>query len=93
MSSEDRALFVQEMGANVLLRKEFDVYKSIWEVTNSLSFESENVNHSWKGFESKITDKPSYYLSKSSFVNVAACLLYTSPSPRDRTRSRMPSSA
>ena len=23
----------------------------------------------------------------------AACLLYTSPSPRDRTRSRMPSSA
>ena len=24
---------------------------------------------------------------------VVACLLYTSPSPRDRTRSRMPSSA
>ena len=24
---------------------------------------------------------------------VMACLLYTSPSPRDRTRSRMPSSA
>ena len=24
---------------------------------------------------------------------VYACLLYTSPSPRDRTRSRMPSSA
>ena len=29
------------------------------------------------------------------YVNtyVAPCLLYTSPSPRDRTRSRMPSSA
>ena len=26
-------------------------------------------------------------------ANVNACLLYTSPSPRDRTRSRMPSSA
>ena len=25
--------------------------------------------------------------------NVSICLLYTSPSPRDRTRSRMPSSA
>ena len=25
--------------------------------------------------------------------NTIACLLYTSPSPRDRTRSRMPSSA
>ena len=26
-------------------------------------------------------------------VQVMSCLLYTSPSPRDRTRSRMPSSA
>ena len=26
-------------------------------------------------------------------VHEGACLLYTSPSPRDRTRSRMPSSA
>jgi len=26
-------------------------------------------------------------------VKVLTCLLYTSPSPRDRTRSRMPSSA
>ena len=26
-------------------------------------------------------------------VEVIGCLLYTSPSPRDRTRSRMPSSA
>ena len=25
--------------------------------------------------------------------NIYICLLYTSPSPRDRTRSRMPSSA
>ena len=28
-----------------------------------------------------------------SFAECAYCLLYTSPSPRDRTRSRMPSSA
>ena len=26
-------------------------------------------------------------------ANTGGCLLYTSPSPRDRTRSRMPSSA
>ena len=35
--------------------------------------------------------------SEGLFVKLAdeayACLLYTSPSPRDRTRSRMPSSA
>ena len=31
-----------------------------------------------------------YYLTSSSFN---CCLLYTSPSPRDRQKSRMPSSA
>ena len=30
---------------------------------------------------------------KSTVLRIMACLLYTSPSPRDRTRSRMPSSA
>ena len=32
-------------------------------------------------------------LSSIRGTAVTACLLYTSPSPRDRTRSRMPSSA
>ena len=31
--------------------------------------------------------------NSGSVVNISGCLLYTSPSPRDRTRSRMPSSA
>ena len=30
---------------------------------------------------------------KNMIIQDIACLLYTSPSPRDRTRSRMPSSA
>ena len=30
---------------------------------------------------------------RGSFERAKACLLYTSPSPRDRTRYRMPSSA
>ena len=37
-----------------------------------------------------------HYLLEDAINNVlplASCLLYTSPSPRDRTRSRMPSSA
>ena len=37
------------------------------------------------------------YLSPAHFDDIltvdTSCLLYTSPSPRDRTRSRMPSSA
>ena len=32
-------------------------------------------------------------LPECDFVSIHTCLLYTSPSPRDRTRSRMPSSA
>ena len=32
-------------------------------------------------------------LGKDKNNNLYSCLLYTSPSPRDRTRSRMPSSA
>ena len=31
--------------------------------------------------------------TKKEFYRIVNCLLYTSPSPRDRTRSRMPSSA
>ena len=31
--------------------------------------------------------------SGAGLVHLRTCLLYTSPSPRDRTRSRMPSSA
>ena len=30
---------------------------------------------------------------ESSFARISNCLLYTSPSPRDRQKSRMPSSA
>ena len=32
-------------------------------------------------------------INNLSIINYTFCLLYTSPSPRDRTRSRMPSSA
>ena len=33
------------------------------------------------------------YQSQKGSIELEGCLLYTSPSPRDRTRSRMPSSA
>ena len=34
-----------------------------------------------------------YQLPDQQFANLYCCLLYTSPSPRDRQKSRMPSSA
>ena len=49
---------------------------------------------------SKVTDfapgdtvKVNVKIKEGNKERVQACLLYTSPSPRDRTRSRMPSSA
>ena len=41
-------------------------------------------------------DNPFYKIAEHVFVGVSAayvCLLYTSPSPRDRQKTRMPSSA
>ena len=40
----------------------------------------------WRNFKINILDTP-------GLDDLVGCLLYTSPSPRDRTRSRMPSSA
>ena len=40
----------------------------------------------------KLTLGHSVIMGRKTFESIA-CLLYTSPSPRDRTRSRMPSSA
>ena len=38
-------------------------------------------------------DRTYVFLLSDSGTQISNCLLYTSPSPRDRTRSRMPSSA
>ena len=44
-----------------------------------------------RGFSYPIALEGALKLKELSYIH--ACLLYTSPSPRDRTRSRMPSSA
>ena len=47
-------------------------------------------------FDSLVADLGPYLKSKDNFITAAykkGCLLYTSPSPRDRQKSRMPSSA
>ena len=39
------------------------------------------------------SEKADERFEPASLTKIMTCLLYTSPSPRDRTRSRMPSSA
>ena len=40
-----------------------------------------------------LEQQPTSEVKPEAFSYLQGCLLYTSPSPRDRTRSRMPSSA
>ena len=44
-------------------------------------------------FDLIFADPPYNLQLKNKLTRPDSCLLYTSPSPRDRTRSRMPSSA
>ena len=41
----------------------------------------------------KVMVQSGVYSSKTNKISPGPCLLYTSPSPRDRQKSRMPSSA
>ena len=54
-------------------------------------FDLDEVYYPW------LTDEPEKHFLLGNYDalkrNYSCCLLYTSPSPRDRTRSRMPSSA
>ena len=55
------------------------------------------VFHEWWGLVDHIKDVCDRYAKEGFYAFgidlYKGCLLYTSPSPRDRTRSRMPSSA
>ena len=44
-------------------------------------------------FGLEINETPNFNIFIFAIALAYTCLLYTSPSPRDRTRSRMPSSA
>ena len=46
-----------------------------------------------KGFSNEFSEVGNSNPRRREDDGVRSCLLYTSPSPRDRTRSRMPSSA
>ena len=69
--------------------------------TPYLSIFSENLDESWKistwkpeeGSDILVKKYKSAEIIVTGFDAMNTCLLYTSPSPRDMRRSRMPSSA
>ena len=78
---------------NINYRKQFIEVEDPQNLTQALSFNGEFTLFKTMrfGFNSGYdfeTEKLTY-----TTLNLYCCLLYTSPSPRDRTRSRMPSSA
>ena len=72
----------------VLVQKAIVYSLVIFVVTSSVfgqAAEKKKEKYVWKTVSGKVVDEAGQ--------PVKDCLLYTSPSPRDRTRSRMPSSA
>ena len=59
----------------------------------SLNVQCSDLNNGELKNEQPIPDTKPDTKTYTMFEECWACLLYTSPSPRDRTRSRMPSSA
>ena len=75
-----------------------DCGKSIWDdfAKRKLSgIDGKNACNHIKYFKEdiKLIKEAGFKAYRFSFAWPRFCLLYTSPSPRDRTRSRMPSSA
>ena len=75
--------------------EDIDSYESLLEKYNSFIEQNKNTKlkrpNNWGGIEIFINQIEFWQGRKNRLHN--SCLLYTSPSPRDRQKSRMPSSA
>ena len=68
-----------------LLDEKYRVHR-LWEASEPEEF----IKNHCQGARAMVTD---HFGANEQLIQQFPCLLYTSPSPRDRTRSRMPSSA
>ena len=93
---------ILEVDENSLLNEKFSVFGNLpYNIsTEILSKWIINLNdnfwfdHLLLMFQKEVADRIIAKFNTSSYGRLSIfCLLYTSPSPRDRTRSRMPSSA
>ena len=80
-----------EMGkTEITMNKPVYLGQAILDLSKTLMYEF-HYDYMKQKYESKVS---LCYMDTDSFVyEIETCLLYTSPSPRDATLSRMPSSA
>ena len=73
-----------EISSDEIIENASETYRTRWEVGDMV------VVHALNDLVGEVTKRS---LNGDGEYDYMVCLLYTSPSPRDRTRSRMPSSA
>ena len=86
----DSAYVYSEMNLHIQQKFNLRVWKSYSYYVSGLIFEGLGK---YKEAIQAYKEAIKYDEINNSNINFTSCLLYTSPSPRDRTRSRMPSSA
>ena len=90
------ALAQADKGARAANERELSGQRFSRSWNDLISFEvaqSEAPAKSVEGGDLLEKDSPAYFQTFHAIMNQKICLLYTSPSPRDATLSRMPSSA
>ena len=80
---------ITDVNGNFVLPIRSNEYLLNQDFTFDYSYQKENFSFEQDYSSSKVVAVPRSWVK----LNIKPCLLYTSPSPRDRTRSRMPSSA
>ena len=76
--------------------EEFQVFGRIYVAREGINAQISVPTHNFEKFVAQLYSHPEFAnvdLKIAVEDDGKSCLLYTSPSPRDRTRSRMPSSA
>ena len=68
-------------------------YYYVYETGEVTSSSDPNIEVGSNVYDDGIRRDPRPKSNRPTDTDTNSCLLYTSPSPRDRTRSRMPSSA